>query len=240
MTTNNKKQAWVRESKFGDWFLNTDTWLVQVLQRALSELQTLIPADKPKQFNTILDIGSGFGHSLVELDKRFLPDTIISLDVDPDVVNKSAENAQKCKSKVKFLINNAAEIELADNSIDMLFCHQTFHHIVDQESAIKEFYRVLKPGGTLFFAESCRRYIHSMVIRVLFRHPMSVQKTDKEYIDLIKQAGFTVSEEQISRPFLWWSRADLGLWETLTGSVEDPETREETLINAVVYKPIDE
>lgn len=234
----NKKQAWVKESKFGDWFLNTDTWLVHVLRRALDELQTMIPEGKPQQFETILDIGSGFGHSLVELDNRFSPDTIISLDVDPDVTTKSADNAEKCKSKITFVVNNAAEMELADNSVDMLFCHQTFHHIVDQESAIKEFYRVLKPGGTLLFAESCRRYIHSTVIRVLFRHPMSVQKTDIEYINLVKQAGFTIEEEQLSRPFLWWSRADLGLWETLTGRVENPKTREETLINGVFYKPL--
>jgi hypothetical protein len=67
---------------------------------------------------------------------------------------------------------------------------------------------------------------------------MSVQKTDNEYIDLVKQAGFTTEDNQLSRPFLWWSRADLGLWETLTGRVENPKTREETLINGVFYKPL--
>ena len=235
MTTNIKK-AWVRESKFGDWFLNTDTWLVHVLKRALDDLQTLIPQEKPKEFTTILDIGSGFGHSLIELDERFSPTDIISLDVDPDVVTKAADCAKQCNAKIEFLINNAAEIELPDNSVDMIFCHQTFHHIVDQNSAIQEFYRVLKPGGCLMFAESCKRYIHSLVIKTLFRHPMHVQKTDMEYLHLLKETGFEFTESQVSRPFLWWSREDLGIWETLTGKVEDPKTREETLINAVVYK----
>lgn len=232
------KKAWVRESKFGDWFLNTDTWLIHVLKRALNDLERLIPEGKATKFNTILDIGCGFGHSLVELDERFAPNNIIGLDVDPDVVTKSDSNAKKCQAKVEFLINNAAVIELPDNSVDMIFCHQTFHHIVDQESAIKEMYRVLKPDGCLMFAESCRRYIHSMVIRVLFRHPMHVQKTDMEYLQLLEHAGFDVQESQLSRPFLWWSRADLGLWETITGKVEDPNSREETLINGVFYKTL--
>ncbi|MBL4629989.1 MAG: class I SAM-dependent methyltransferase [Paraglaciecola sp.] len=230
------KKAWVRESKFGDWFLKTDTWVVHVLRKALDDLTILIPEHKPKEFHTILDIGSGFGQSLVELDARFSPTTIIALDVDSDVINKADSNRKKCTAKIEFLINNAAQIELPDNSVDMIFCHQTFHHIVDQDSAIKEFYRVLKPEGCLMFAESCRRYIHSMVIRVLFRHPMHVQKTDMEYIHLLKHAGFDVQEKQLSRPFLWWSREDLGIWETLTGKVEDPASREETLINAVLYK----
>jgi ubiquinone/menaquinone biosynthesis C-methylase UbiE len=63
-----------------------------------------------------------------------------------------------------------------------VFCHQTFHHIVEQEAAMAEFFRVLKPGRVLLFAESTRRYIHSLPIRLLFRHPMEVQKTAEEYI----------------------------------------------------------
>jgi hypothetical protein len=34
------------------------------------------------------------------------------------------------------------------------------------------------------------------------------------YIDLVKQVRFTIEDKQLSKPFLWWSRADLGLWKT--------------------------
>jgi len=117
----------------------------------------------------------------------------------------------------------------------MIFCHQTFHHIVDQEQAMAEFFRVLKPGGVLLFAESTKRYIHSWVIRVFFRHPMDVQKTAEEYIAMIRAAGFDLAPERINLPYLWWSREDLGLMETLGFPV--PQQREETLVNAVCIKP---
>lgn len=237
MSENLKKHRWVKESKFGDWFLNTDTWLIHVLRRALADLQALIPDGKPRQFPIVMDIGTGFGHSLIELDECFSPSTIVSVDVDPNLIKKAGEKAKTCNADVEFVVDNAAEINWPDSSVDMIFCHQTFHHIVDQESAIAEFFRILKPGGTLLFAESCRRYIHSLPIKVLFRHPMDVQKTDKEYLQLIENAGFIVNEPQVSRPFLWWSRTDLGLIEKISGKVEDPKTREETLVNAVVYKP---
>ena len=63
--------------------------------------------------------------------------------------------------------------------MDLIFCHQTFHHLVEQERALAEFYRVLKPGGYLLFAESTEAYIDTWVIRWLFRHPMHCTSTGR-------------------------------------------------------------
>ena len=67
---------------------------------------------------------------------------------------------------------------------------------------------------------------------------MSVQKSDKEYIDLITSAGFTIKPEAVSRPFLWWGLPDLGLlsYFGLKGKEVEGE-REETMVNLVAYKP---
>jgi ubiquinone/menaquinone biosynthesis C-methylase UbiE len=138
---------------------------------------------------------------------------------------------------VECLRCSSSRIELGDSSVDMLFCHQTFHHLIYQDEAIQEYFRVLKPGGVLLFAESTKRYIHSWIIRLLFRHPMSVQKTAEEYIALIRGAGFTVSAQQISYPFLWWSREDFAILENWFG-IDPPAEREETLINLVATKPV--
>lgn len=218
---------WVRESRFGVWFLNTHIWADHVLKLALDDLERLM-APKRARYPVILDVGCGHGHSLRQLDERFGPDTIFALDVDPRARRWSAPHAEQCSSRVAFLTDDAARIPLADQSVDLVFCHQTFHHLIDQEAAAAEFYRVLRPGGVLLFAESCRRYIHSWLIRFLFRHPMDVQRTDGEYIKLLQAAGFTIAADAISRPFLWWSRPDLGLLEAL--GRRPPADREETLV----------
>ena len=64
---------------------------------------------------------------------------------------------------------------------------------------------------------------------------MDVQKTAEEYIQLIRDTGFELADDQISKPYLWWSRADLGMLEWL--GVSPPEDREETMINLVATKP---
>ena len=98
-----------------------------------------------------------------------------------------------------------------------------------------EFFRILKPGGALLLAESTRRYIHSLPIRLLFRHPMQVQKTASEYLGIVRRAGFELPLERVSLPYLWWSRPDIGLFEWL-GFALLPQ-REATLVNAVAIKP---
>jgi ubiquinone/menaquinone biosynthesis C-methylase UbiE len=108
---------------------------------------------------------------------------------------------------------------------------------VDQDRSLAEFRRVLKPGGVLLFAESTDAYIKSWVIRLLFRHPMQVQKSADGYLDMIRNAGFAFGPQNVSMPYLWWSRAaDFGLLERLGLHRPLPGKRRETLVNVAAIK----
>ena len=225
----------VPETAFGKWFLRTNTWTVHVLERALADLVGLIP-DRQHSYPVVCDVGCGWGRSLPRLARRFRPERLIAVDVDPEMLEAAAREAAEAGVHAELLNCSSSRLRLPDASVDLLFCHQTFHHLIDQERAIAEFYRVLKPGGIMLFAESTRRYIHSWIIRLLFRHPMDVQKTASEYLELVRSAGFHVPPEAISYPYLWWSREDLGVLERWFG-LTPPAEREETLINLVATKP---
>ncbi|MDH5190252.1 MAG: class I SAM-dependent methyltransferase [Gammaproteobacteria bacterium] len=229
----NTNYPFVEETRFGNWFLNTYTWKRSVLCRALDDLKPMMP-DAITRYPQILDVGCGFGHSFDELAKRFSPDLITGLDADPGLMERAGEAANNCTCKVRLHAANAAHMDLPDSSFDLVFCHQTFHHIVEQEEAMAEFFRILKPGGVLLFAESTRRYIHSLPIKLLFRHPMDVQKTAEEYVSIIRNTGFDLPDERISMPYFWWSRPDIGFLEWI--GVPVPEEREETLVNVVAIK----
>ena len=230
-------QAHVPESSFGKWFLRSHTWTNYVLEIAMEDL-TMLLNTKTETYDVIADVGCGYGRSLKKLNDRFKPKKLIAIDIDPEMIDATKEEVKAVQlNNVDYICCSSSMIDLADNSVDMLLCHQTFHHLIYQEKAMSEFLRILKPGGVLLFAESTKRYIHSWIIKLLFRHPMQVQKTAGEYLALVRDAGFYVADEKISYPFLWWSREDLAIKENLLG-IAPPTEREETLINLIAQKPV--
>jgi ubiquinone/menaquinone biosynthesis C-methylase UbiE len=226
----------VPESRLGRWFLDTQTWSDRVLKVALDDLCRLMehPAS---HYPVVLDVGCGHGRSLPLLMGAFRPEWLIGLDFEPKVLANALPRAAKIGQAVTLLQGDCTRLPLRDGSIDLIFCHQTFHHLVDQERALQEFHRVLRPSGLLLFAESTRAYIESWIIRMLFRHPMHVQRTAGEYLAMLRATGFRVSPGAISCPYLWWSRSDLGGAERLLRiSPPRPGQREETLLNVVAVK----
>lgn len=233
--------SYVEETRFGLWFLRSHTWQHRVLRVAIDDLRGLFDGAPPSE-PVLLDAGCGQGKSFKHLRQVFTPSRLLGVDADPDSLTMSRAEARAHGINVELIGSDCAALQLADASVDLLFCHQTFHHLVEQEQALAEFYRVLKPGGYLLFAESTEAYIDTWVIRWLFRHPMHVQKSAEQYLQMLRDQGFQFGAQNVSYPYLWWSRAkDFGLLERLKLRKPEPiGQREETLVNVVARKPLEE
>ena len=228
---------YVHESRFGFWFLGTLTWEKRVVEVALEDLHSLI--DQPQlPYRVVLDAGCGQGKAFQGLVEHFQAEKVIGVDVDAVGIAAARREAELHGIPVQLLESDLAAMDLPDASVDMVFCHQTLHHLARQEETLAEFHRVLKPRGVLLIAESTREYICSWVIRLLFRHPMHVQKSAEGYLEMIRQAGFAFEARNVSYPYLWWSRAkDFGLLERLhIKAPPPPGKRKETLINVIAIK----
>jgi ubiquinone/menaquinone biosynthesis C-methylase UbiE len=230
--------TYVEETRIGFHFLRSHTWQHHVLRVAINDLKRLIGEPLP-QGGALLDAGCGQGKSFRLLHDAFQPTRMLGLDADPHSLSLSEAEAGLEGIRVELLAADCAKIPLPDDSLDIVFCHQTFHHLVEQERALAEFWRVLKPGGLLLFAESTKAYIDTWVIRWFFRHPMEVQKSAEEYLDMLRKQGFVFGAQNVSFPYLWWSRSkDFGLLERWgLRAPPPPGQREETLVNAAVRKP---
>jgi SAM-dependent methyltransferase len=230
-----ERALFVPETRFGHWFLGTETWFQSVLKVAIRDLHGLID-DRRKSYPTIVDVGCGKGRSFRMLKILFRATRLVGVDMEDANLEIARRRVQRERVPVDFLRNDCAAIDLPDASADVVFCHQTFHHLVQQEKSLSEFHRILKPDGLLLFSESTRAYIHSWIIRLLFAHPMHVQRTASEYLAMIQDHGFEFSPRNVSFPYLWWSRPDLGLWERLGFPPKERGKREETLVNLVAKK----
>ena len=236
----NPAATYVEETRFGFWFLQSHVWQHHVLRVAINDLRGLFDGPLPEA-PVLLDAGCGQGKSFGLLAEAFAPARIIGLDADPHSLDCSRAEAERLGLDVQLIASDCAAIDLPDASVDLLFCHQTFHHLVEQEQALAEFWRVLKPGGRLLFAESTQFYIDTWVIRWLFRHPMHVQKSAEGYLAMLRDQGFEFVADNISYPYLWWSRSkDFGLLERWGLMKPKPAgQRNETLVNVVARKPLE-
>src|SRR3990172_13222190 len=72
---------------------------------------------------------------------------VCGIDVSSYLVKKTKENFKKEGLKGKFINCDMREIKFPDNSFDFIYTMGTIEHVHDYCVAVREIYRVLKPGG---------------------------------------------------------------------------------------------
>ncbi|HUM15855.1 MAG TPA: class I SAM-dependent methyltransferase [Candidatus Nitrosotalea sp.] len=58
------------------------------------------------------------------------------------------------RGRLEFKPGDGTAIPLPDRSVDWVWCGDVLHHIVDTEKALREFQRVVRPGGRIVVKES--------------------------------------------------------------------------------------
>lgn len=104
----------------------------------------------------VLDVGSGTGAMLKHLLSVHPCERCIALDIAEDMLKQCALKNPTCG---RFIHADAAAIPLPDHSADAIMCFSAFPHFSDQKHSVKEFYRVLRPGGRamILHFQSCER-----------------------------------------------------------------------------------
>lgn len=232
-STANNKTIWVRETRFGRWFLSTRTWYRYVLSQAIIDFKALLGERLPVQAR-ILDAGCGQGLAFGLLEQHFQPAAITGIDIDAEQVKKAADLANQLTTPASAVHTNASASTFAAESFDVILCHQLLHHTSQQQETLQEFYRLLRPGGMLLVGESCRSFINSAPVRLLFRHPEMAQKDAQGYIDLVRSGGFVFGDRDVQTSRPWWSRRCLGMAQKLRIGLNNTEPTE---ILIVATKP---
>lgn len=109
--------------------------------------QYLGDAELPKNA-TAVDLGSGTGHLACDLVKVFGCREVLGLDFSPVMVAR-ARVLHEGTPGLSFRQGDARDTKLPDASFDLVVMHTVLCHVPGPEEAIREAFRILKPGGTL-------------------------------------------------------------------------------------------
>lgn len=108
----------------------------------------------PGQFARGLEIGSGTGYFSLNMMQNGLLGEVVCTDISEGmlkVVERSAA-ALGFADRVSTLHTEAERFPFEDESFDIVFGHAVLHHLPNLQASFDEFFRVLKPGGMIFFA----------------------------------------------------------------------------------------
>lgn len=126
--------------------------------------QTLRSRLKPGR-NRILDVGCADGYLLAPFCAEH---EVVGIDVSPQFASL-ALRAGFASHQIKDLSSD--RLDVADQSIDAVFCGQTIEHVVDSDWLLSEINRVLKPQGSLMVTTPNVRSLHSLVRWLLNESP---------------------------------------------------------------------
>lgn len=104
--------------------------------------------------DVVIDFGCGPGFFLIPLAK--VAERAIGIDVSPRMLEKAAQLAKKRGVAVELLQSDGNEIELEDDSVDLILLNHVFHEVEDKPRVLVEFQRILKASGRLAIVERTR------------------------------------------------------------------------------------
>jgi len=113
---------------------------------------TKMLGERPGPFARSLEIGSGTGYFTLNLVQDGVIGAATCTDISPGMLETLEGNAAELGLQVETAACDAAALPFEDESFDLVLGHAVLHHLPDLEQAFAEFWRVLAPGGTLFFA----------------------------------------------------------------------------------------
>ena len=107
------------------------------------------PFDKGDFFSSVLEVGAGTGRHLQYVKHRF--DRYVMTDISENLLKLARDRYHDC-SGLQFEVADATKLPYPDASFDRLISIYNLEHLPNPHSVLKEWRRVIKPGGTLSIA----------------------------------------------------------------------------------------
>jgi ubiquinone/menaquinone biosynthesis C-methylase UbiE len=152
-------------------------------------LEQTIPLMNIGRRDRILDIGCGEGWATRMLAGLAPEGSVIGLDVSDEMIHRAREQSAAYENAL-FLWASAEQIPWQEDFFTKVLAVEALYYVEDTERALREMYRVLAPGGSVWIInhlakenELSLRWISDLKVPV---HILSAE----EYGALLRKCGF--------------------------------------------------
>jgi ubiquinone/menaquinone biosynthesis C-methylase UbiE len=146
----------------------------------------------------IVDVACGTGILADRIERDLHPAAVYGVDMSEGMLNQ----ARSRSSVVQWQRGPAEQLPFDDAALDAVVTTSAFHFF-DQPAALREFHRVLSPGGLVAVSTMSAR---QPLLPAASRFTPSHNPTTAEMRRLFEDAGFTIVEQhRVRRPL--WTRA---------------------------------
>jgi SAM-dependent methyltransferase len=98
----------------------------------------------------VLDVGCGPGTITLDIADRVAPGRVVGIDAAEEVIAASrATSDTRGARNVTFDVGDVYDLDLADDSFDVVHAHQVLQHLAHPVAALAEMRRVCRPDGVV-------------------------------------------------------------------------------------------
>jgi predicted methyltransferase len=152
----------------------------------------IIAASGAKSGMTVADVGAGTGLFTMLLGKQVLPNgKVIATEISQSFAEAILQRANQEKlPNISSVISTHTETKLPENSVDLVFTADTYHHFEQVTPILNSIRKALRPGGWLIVVDFER--IPGVTAKQTFDHVRAGKET---VIQEITSTGFRLREE---------------------------------------------
>jgi SAM-dependent methyltransferase len=143
------RQEWTGDKTVAGW----RKWHAHIAAFTRGATEAILEAAQLRPGLRVLDLASGVGDPALSIAAEVAPSgRVTATDLGPGMISLAEELARKKGiGNIEFREANAESLPFADGSYDVLTCRFGIMFFPDLAKALRECFRVLKPGGRVAF-----------------------------------------------------------------------------------------
>ena len=148
-------------------------------------------------FQSALDLGCGTGEILKLILQEDTHKELCGIDLSEKML---AVAKSKLPEQVKLILGDSESLPFSDNTFDVVYCNDSFHHYPALQNVLREVYRVLKPGGTFLMGDCWQPLVGRAIMNFYMRHSKEGDVkiySEAEMVSMLSERFRDVSWERI-------------------------------------------